>query len=134
MKLKRVNLFFGIFLFIIFLLTGFYMQEYFKPNHINQHLMRLQIRSNHIYILFISLLNIVAFKCYLQKESRWLRFTNFCFRSFLITAGVLSFFAFIYEHTGNIDNRLLTLITIVLSLVAILFYLINMTLSSSNKK
>jgi uncharacterized membrane protein len=134
MKIARINLIFGVTLFIIFLITGYYMKEYFKPNHLDNHLMRLQIRSNHIYILFISLLNILSFRTTIQLGNPLSKVLDYSTRIVLILAGVLSLLAFVYEHTGIISNRILTLITVILSLTSIGLFLINELINLAKSK
>lgn len=125
MQLKKFNLFFGLALFVAFLMTGYYMKEYFKPAHQEDYLMRLQIRSSHIYILFISLLNIIAFKCNLIPYNKLSGYLDMLFRILLIVSGIIALFAFHYEHTGIINNRFLTLITVILSVASIGFFLLH---------
>jgi len=116
---NRYNLYFGILLFIVFLLTGFYMEVYFKPSHLHDIEQRLQIRSNHIYTLFVSLLNITASFCSANTTRRMLFYVDFGFRVSLICAGILAMMAFCFEHTGEISNRILTLFTVIFSLVSV---------------
>jgi hypothetical protein len=125
MTLSRMNLFFGLALFVAFLATGFYMGEYFKPSHLDDLQMRLQIRSSHIYILFISLLNILAFKVVLKEENLFSNFINSTFRILLVAAGIFSLFAFAYEHTGVISERILTLVTVIVSLTSVGLIILN---------
>lgn len=95
------------------------MKEYFKPEHLNDIDQRLQIRSNHIYILFISLLNIAISKCRFEEKSKVISYLEIAFRTLLILAGIVSFLAFCFEHTGDIENRTMTLASVVLSLASI---------------
>ena len=110
------------------------MKVFFKPNHLNDHLMRLQIRSNHIYILFVSLLNIISFKTVINGVDRISKTLNFSVRILLISSGILSVIAFMYEHTGVISNRILTLITVILSLTAVGLFLVNELVIRVKKK
>ncbi len=50
--MKKLNLYFGLTLFIGFLATGYYMAEYFKPEHMQNYVMRMQLRANHIYTFY----------------------------------------------------------------------------------
>jgi hypothetical protein len=124
MKFERINLVFGLVLFVVFLATGFYMKEFFKPNNIDDIAVRLQIRSNHIYILFISFLNILSAKGGAKNDASISKILNYTFRILLLCAGGASVFAFMYEHTGIITDRMLTLVTIILSLTSICLFLI----------
>ncbi len=101
------------------------MGTYFKPNNLDNHLMRLQIRSSHIYILFVSLLNIIAFRSFITDGSVFSKIFNYALRLCLIAAGVFSLLGFIYEHNGDISNRILTLVTTILALSSVGLFLIN---------
>lgn len=117
--MKKINLYFGLVLFIVFLLTGQYMEYVFKPQHFDELVMRMQVRANHIYILFISLINILAFKCDLTGEFLLKKYMDFSFRILMIASGVLMVFAFFMENSGDMVNRNLTKNSAILSIAAI---------------
>lgn len=125
MKLKKINLYFGLILFAGFLVTGYYMKEYFKPENLDNHIMRMQIRASHIYILFISLLNILSFKCNLKTGHKVSKYLNVLFRTLMLIAGTLAVIAFFKDHTGHLAVRSWTLYTIILSVVAVGLVLTN---------
>ena len=132
--MKNMNLFFGLTLFVGFLATGYYMAEYFKPEHLDNHVMRMQIRANHIYILFISLLNIVSFKCDLKMNHNLSKYLNILFRMLLLIAGVIAIVAFFKEHTGNLGIRSWTLSAVILSVISVGIVLINELVNIAVKK
>jgi len=133
MKLNKLNLTIGIILLLGFLISGQYLKHYFKPNHIDQHLMRLQIRSNHLYILLIACLNIISFKTQTDLKIIIQKTINITWRTCLIIAGLFFVLAFLKEHTGEIKNRILTLIGAILTLTSIGFFLLNETISHFKK-
>ena len=104
--MNNINLVFGLLLFVVFLITGYYMKEYFKPEHLNNIEQRLQIRSNHIYILFVSLLNITISICRFDKTKKSIYYLDLSLRILIVFTGILAFLAFCFEHTGEIDNRI----------------------------
>lgn len=116
--MKIINLIFGVLLLIVFLITGWYMKEVLKSEHLLDSTVRMELRANHIYILFISLLNILSFKVNLS-ESTISKYCNFIFRFLLVFAGLLAIAAFIYEHSGILEERIITFYQILFSLVAI---------------
>jgi len=120
---KQVSLFFGILLFVIFLGTGVYMRFYFGPENIDALTERMQIRSNHIYILYISFLNILAYNFILSDQKRIHQLLDFIFRILLIISGFLALLAFVYEHNGEVDFRPFTFFAVLLSLLGILVVL-----------
>lgn len=134
MNLKKINLYFGLTLFIGFLITGYFMKTYFRPEFFDNHVVRMQIRSNHIYILFISLLNVVAFKCDLRLDHRSSRFLDSLSRLLLIASGILAVFAFLNEHTGDLSVRTLTLFTVILSVASVGMLLLNELIYLIKKK
>ena len=60
--MNRINLITGILLLIIFAATGQYMQHVLKPQHLADLTFRMEVRANHIYILFAAVLNLVAYR------------------------------------------------------------------------
>ena len=125
MKLNKLNLTFGIILLIGFFISGLYLKYYFKPNHLNQLLMRSQIRSNHIYVLLIASLNIISFKIKNDYKIKVQKIVGTIWRTSLIIAGIFFVFAFFMEHTGDIDKRGLTLIGTICTLISVGFFLLN---------
>ena len=134
MRLKQLNLIFGLTLFIGFLATGYYMQEFFKPEHLDNYVMRMQIRANHIYILLIALLNIVSSKCNLKSGRKSSKYLEFWFRILLIISGLLAVVAFVKDHTGDLNQRSWTFYAILLSLSSVGLFLINEIINTSQKK
>ncbi|TDM00034.1 MAG: hypothetical protein C4K58_01955 [Flavobacteriaceae bacterium] len=123
-KMNKYNLYFGLLLFVCFLCSGFYLEEYFKPQNIQNLTLRMEIRANHIYILFVSLLNVLSFKCDLSK-GKLTPFFEFAFRIMLILSGIVAIYAFMYNHHGNLLKRDWTLLSVVLSLSSIAIFLTN---------
>ncbi len=117
--MKQVNLWFGILLFFVFLGTGYYMEYYFKPNHFEALVQRMQIRSSHIYILFVALLNMLSYKTKLSDWKSYSNYVNILYRFTLLLSGIFSIIAFVYEHDGDISNRLFTLLTVMLALTSV---------------
>jgi hypothetical protein len=111
--MKKLNLLFGILLLVLFALSGQYMQHVFKPEFENELVMRMQIRASHIYILFLSALNVMSFLVDL-KGKKWL---DYIFRNALIVSGTLSFLAFWTDHTGLLTERSVTLWMVISMLV-----------------
>ncbi|MEQ6121509.1 hypothetical protein [Reichenbachiella sp. MALMAid0571] len=116
--MKIINLIFGVSLLIVFLITGWYMKEVLKSEHLLDSTVRMELRANHIYILFISLLNMLSFKVNLS-ESTISKYCNLIFRFLLVFAGLLAIAAFIYDHSGILEERINTFYQILFSLVAI---------------
>ncbi|WP_442264578.1 hypothetical protein ACSIGC_09435 [Tenacibaculum sp. ZS6-P6] len=124
-----MNLYFGLLFFVGFLATGYYMAEYFKPNNVDNYVARMQIRANHIYILFISLLNIISFKSEIKMDHSISKYLNILFRILILIAGIISFVAFLKDHTGNLKTRNWTLTAIILSVLSISMVLLNELIS-----
>lgn len=133
MKLNKLNLAFGIILLIGFFISGQYLKHYFKPNHLDQLLMRAQIRSNHIYVLLIASLNIISFKIKIDQNIKAKKIIDTIWRTSLIIAGIFFVLGFFMEHTGEISKRGLTLIGTIFTLISIGFFLLNETISQLKK-
>jgi len=121
-------------MFVIFLLTGYYLEIYFKPEHLDNLTLRMEIRANHIYILFISFLNILAYKCNFTEIKKKVIYLEISFRILLITSGVMALYAFIYDHNGDLTGRNVTLTAVILSLLAVVIFLANELIHHTLKK
>lgn len=133
MKIYKLNLTFGIILLISFFISGQYLKHYFKPNHLDQLLIRAQIRSNHIYILLIASLNIISFKIKIHQKIKAKKIIDITWRISLIISGIFFVFAFFMEHTGEISKRVLTLTGTIFTLISVGLFLINETFSQLKK-
>lgn len=127
--MKYINLVFGIILLLIFLATGVYLKTIFKPEHLTDLAARMEIRANHIYILFISLLNILSVDSYPESKQKVIRFTGVASRVLLFASGILAVVAFLTEHSGQLTGRLYTFYSVLASLVAIGLFLVSRTLA-----
>jgi hypothetical protein len=76
-------------------------------------------------ILFISLINIISFKCELQQGKKYSKITESTFRILLIISGIVAIYAFLYDHHGDLIGRKITLLSAVLVLTATAIFLIN---------
>jgi len=93
----KAHLFFGIVVFIIFLITGRFMRADFPDKEIISQEFRLLMRSRHIYILLSSFIHILL-GLYLEisreKARKYLQISG----SFVLFAGTfLLIYAFFYE-------------------------------------
>lgn len=107
--MRRVHLFLGIILFVVFLTTGQFMRANFPDKEIIPQELRLLMRSRHIYILFCSFLHILL-GVYLQiSVSGWRKWVQFAGSVLLIVSGGLLIWAFIsetytYAHFSEISR------------------------------
>ena len=133
MKINKLNLTFGIILLISFFISGQYLKHYFKPNHLDQLLMRAQIRSSHIYILLIASLNIISFKIKIHQKIKAKKIIDITWRISLIISGIFFVLTFFMEHTGEISKRVLTLTGTIFTLISVGLFLLNETFSQLKK-
>ncbi|MDQ3712776.1 MAG: hypothetical protein M3388_11245 [Acidobacteriota bacterium] len=95
--MSYLHLFFGIIVFIVFLVTGKFMRVDFPDKEIIPQDFRLLMRSRHIYILFSSFIHILL-GVYLQIETRvWRKMLQLFGSTSLIAGSVLLVWAFVYE-------------------------------------
>ena len=123
--MRKYNLYFGLILFVIFIISGYYLKEYFKPQNINNLTLRMEIRANHIYIIFISLLNIISYKSELSQGKNWTIYLEYAFRMLLMFSGLVAIYSFLFDHNGDLIGRKSTLLSVVLSLSSIVIFLAN---------
>jgi ABC-type Na+ efflux pump permease subunit len=95
--MKKVHLIFGIFVLIIFVLTGQYMDRHF--NHLvgMPDAPRLLYRTRHIFILFSGLLNLALAAYFTARLERRQRILQTLGSLLIVAASILFIVAFFYE-------------------------------------
>jgi hypothetical protein len=97
--MKLFHIMFGVAVFIVFLLTGQYMDRYFH------HLVgmpdgpRLLYRTRHIFILFSGLLNVGIGVYLVQRPKGWQRILQLLGSILITLASLLLILAFFYDTT-----------------------------------
>ncbi len=114
--MKKWNLVFGFLFLLAFLATGQYMRHVFLPEYSEALIQRMQIRSNHIYLLFIALLNLLAAGVEVPGRYKWSALGSGVARLLLILAGCCMLVGFWNEHDGNLTHRTYTRLGIFASL------------------
>ncbi|MBK9317349.1 MAG: hypothetical protein IPM55_24340 [Acidobacteria bacterium] len=95
--MKRIHFIFGLLVFIVFLLTGQYMDK--VHNHLDgiEDGVRLLYRTRHIFILMASLIHIVLGLYYEILIGRWQRRVQTTGSLLLVAGTILLIIAFIDE-------------------------------------
>lgn len=101
------------------------MAIFFRPEHQGDLTLRMQIRASHVYLLFLALLNLISFRVELTLENKTNMLFDRTFRFLLLIAGCVAIFAFLFEHTGVLKERKLTLISVIFSSTSVFFVLLN---------
>lgn len=104
--MARAHLLFGIVVFVIFLVTGQFMDGSFPDKETVSAEFRLLMRSRHIYILLSSLTHIVL-GLYLRLDDRaWRRGLQLFGSSLLALGSLVLVWAFFYETytTGHFSE------------------------------
>jgi hypothetical protein len=123
--MKRFHLVFGLITFIVFLLTGQYMDRY------HQHLAymadgpRLLYRTRHIFILMSALLHIGIGSYFRYWRVGWRRILQVVGSALITIAPVLFTIAFFYEPHLQDLNTPLSLIAMILISVGTLLHLLS---------
>lgn len=118
--MKKINWYGGLFLLVLFALTGQYLRGVTIPAEHNESLFRMMLRANHIYILFVGLVNILVSRCAFNTRV----FQNLA-QSFFVMCGVFVVFAFLLETDGDLEHRMFSFLTGITALIGILFLIID---------
>jgi len=94
--MRRIHLFTGVILFVVFLVTGHFMRADFPDKDIIPQELRLLMRSRHIYILYCGFLHILL-GVYVQMQPGWRRWLQYFGSGLLYLSGGLLVWAFIAE-------------------------------------
>lgn len=113
---SKIHLLTGIATFLIFLGTGFYMQLHFPAAYLQNESIRYLFRANHIYILFVGLLNIVVgtYVAFSEKDKQ--RQMQLAGSWALLLSQVVLMIAFFIEPPQAEPERMITSLGIYLAL------------------
>jgi hypothetical protein len=107
--LRAVHLVLGLATLIVFLYTGTYMSTHFPEAYQDREAIRYLFRANHVYILFVSLLNL-ALGAYLSEARGSVVRRVQALASLLVIAAVpLLVSAFFLEPVKAVSERPITL-------------------------
>ncbi|MEL7251616.1 MAG: hypothetical protein AAFO03_24540 [Bacteroidota bacterium] len=127
--MRRLNLIFGLLLFLAFILSGQYMRHVFTPEHLDDLVQRAQIRSNHIYVLLSALLNLLASRIPSGYSKHWQGYADTAARTLMMIAACFLVTGFWYEHDGDLANRKFTRLGLFGTLGAVGLMIVNGWLS-----
>lgn len=124
MNLKKLHTIVGVITVLIFLATGVYMSVNFPDIYSSNEIIRYQFRTNHIYILMIGLVNLVA-GLYVRPDYKNFRAIVSYLSSFILcTATLLLIIAFFTEPVQGLPIRPFSFYGIILSITGVfLMYL-----------
>jgi hypothetical protein len=113
MQLRTLHFFVGLIGVVAFVVTGAYMRAGFPDLYATNEVLRYLYRSNHVYVLLASLVN-VALGVHLTAAAPGWRTTVSLLGSLLaLAAPVVLCFAFYFEAPVTTPERVLTLVGVV---------------------
>lgn len=118
--MKNWNWYGGLFLLLIFIITGQFLSRTEVPSYVPEGLYRMMLRANHMYLLYISICNILVGRLMYHSQ----RIAQFS-RGFLIMSGVAVSFAFLLETDGDLEHRTFSFLTAVFALVGTLLFVLD---------
>lgn len=138
-KLNKLHLLIGLLLFGAFLFTGYYMSKHFPQIYLNDERLRFTFRSNHIYILMGSIIHLITGFYFRGSLTRW-KFRSQLLGSLLSVLASIVLVAAFFVDNVNVEDRMLTLIGIILFLGSVVLHGIgafknqNLTVRDSERK
>ncbi|MGC6479924.1 MAG: hypothetical protein ACON42_06065 [Flavobacteriaceae bacterium] len=118
--MKQINWYIGLFLIFIFIITGLYIQYLSIPEDAHPHVYRMILRANHVYILFIGMVNIVLSRSnYTSPRIEWMS------RVFYIISAPLVLLAFMWETGGDMENRLISFNAVLLAFMGLILFILD---------
>src|SRR5438132_3414067 len=97
--MKLFHIMFGLAVFIVFLLTGQYMDRHFHRLVGMPDGPRLLYRTRHIFILFSGLLNVGIGAYLVRRDEGWQRILQILGSALIILAPLILILAFFYDTT-----------------------------------
>ena len=121
--MKKTHLVFGLVMFLVFVLTGQYME--YVHNRTLPDAMRVLYRSRHIYLLFNALIN-VTLGLYVQyAPPGWRRSLQLIGSVLIIIAPAFLLVGFFYEPARGADQTIIAPYGIFATAIGILLHLIS---------
>lgn len=114
---KQPFLYLGMVLLLVFVGSGQFLLRVIKPHYGEMVLPRMMARANHIYLLFIGLLVLVASQVDTKGYSVWIRRAINLGKALLVVSAAVLILAFFNDHSGNFDTRTTTLPGCILALL-----------------
>jgi len=95
--MSYVHLIFGVFVFIVFLITGQFMRVDYPDKEIISQELRMLMRSRHIYILFSAFIHICLGLYFRSCKQQWRRVLQIAGSILLFVSSILLVLAFSAE-------------------------------------
>src|SRR3712207_2767076 len=111
--MRQLHTIVGVLVVFIFLLTGQYLEYYYPEMEGVGEGMRMMLRSRHIYVLLVGLLNVSLGAYLVLREAGWRRYLQLAGSALLLLAAAFSVVAFFYEPALDGLQRTLTLPSVV---------------------
>jgi hypothetical protein len=124
MQTRTIHLAVGVFVLMVFLLTGYHMK--FHINHLMEanDRLRFSLRGNHIYILLLGLLNLSLGAYFRVSQTVWRAYLQLVGSLMILTATGLVLVAFFFENKESLD-RPFTLLAIILVLIGTVLHVVS---------
>jgi hypothetical protein len=108
--MKRLHLVIGLIVFVVFVITGRLMRIDFPDKDIIPQDFRILVRSRHIYILFMALLNLLLGSYFRPHKTREARILQYAGSLVLIISSILCITAFFletysYHHFSDVSRN-----------------------------
>lgn len=124
MQTRTIHLVVGVFVLVVFLLTGYHMRFHIHQVMEADERLRFSLRGNHIYILLLGLLNL-GLGAYLQvSRTLWRAYLQLVGSLMILAATGLVIVAFFFENKASLD-RPFTLLTMILALTGTVLHAVS---------
>lgn len=119
-RIRKIQIAYGIALLIAFALTGQYLMRVFVPRHAGEIHLRMMARADHIYILFLALLNLLHARIESPAGPGWRARAAGLARIISMGAGLFFLGRFFLPPTEPIFPRMGVLAGMILVLISVL--------------
>ena len=115
MQTRMLHLVVGVLVLAVFLLTGYHMRFHLHQLMEANDRLRFSLRGNHLYILFLGLLNLCLGAYLRVSQAVWRAYLQLVASLMILSATGLVIIAFFFENKDSLD-RPFTLLTVILAL------------------
>ena len=117
-RLRRINLYGGYIFLFFFIISGFYLYKNVKNQEDDS--IHMSGRANHIYLLFITIINFVYGKIHMPSG-----LLSLLVRLLMILSGICAVIGFFKEICELVEERKLMPSSVAFSFISFILFLLN---------
>ena len=118
--LKKINFYGGCAFLTFFIISGIYLIAKVKDDNDNDNYVHMSGRANHIYLLLITLLNIIYGRIHMSSS-----LLSLATRLLMLISGIFVVFGFFKETGSSLEDRIIIPTSIGFAFLSVVLFMFN---------